>query len=118
MLNRPSDQSTDRPIYVTDNQSVMHSNMHTSSRVWTEKTKTTKKGGVVRKKVVGENFEAIRGGKPLVERSVKVDKFDKSGNLKKSTTITDSGKTVVRPGRDEVKKKVGFFAKSILNKNI
>jgi hypothetical protein len=86
--------------------------------VWTEKTKTTKKGGVVRKKVVGENFEAIRSGKPLVERSVKVDKFDKSGNLKKSTTITDSGKTVVRPGKGEVKKKVGFFAKSILNKNI
>ncbi len=32
MLNRPTDQSADQPTYVTDNQSVMHPNMHTLLR--------------------------------------------------------------------------------------
>lgn len=55
---------------------------------WTEKTKTKTRGGVVRKRIIGENFSAIQGGKPVSEKSVKIEKYDRSGKLKKSTVIT------------------------------
>jgi len=85
---------------------------------WTEKTKVKTNGGVVRKKVVAENFATVRGGKPMVEKTLKVDKFDRSGKLKKSTTITDAGKTVVRPGKDAVTKKANLVSRFRLNKNV
>ena len=85
---------------------------------WTEKTKVKTNDGVVRKKVVAENFATVRGGKPIVEKTLKVDKFDRSGKLKKSTTITDAGKTVVRPGNEAVTKKANLVSRFRLNKNV
>lgn len=59
---------------------------------WTERTKTKTRGGVVRKRVVGEKFEAIQGGKPVSEKSVKIEKFDRFGKLKKATVVTSGRK--------------------------
>jgi hypothetical protein len=72
--------------------------------VWNVKTATVKRGGVVRKKITGETFEAIRGGKPISEKSIKIEKFDRSGKLKKATTISNE-------------KKLGMFDRYRLNKN-
>ncbi len=85
---------------------------------WTEKIKTTTKDGVVRKKVVAENWSAIRSGKPKNIKSVKIDKFDKSGKLKKSVAISKDNKVVSRPGEEDVTKKLNFIDKRRLNKNI
>jgi hypothetical protein len=84
----------------------------------TEKIKTTTRGGVVRKKVVGEYWEGVRRGKLVDTKNVKIDKFDKSGKLKKSVAISKDAKVVSRPGKEDVTKKLNFLDKRRLNKNI
>jgi hypothetical protein len=86
--------------------------------VWTEKKTAVKRGDVVRKNITGENFEAIRGGKPLVEKSLKVEKFDKSGKLKKTTTIAEGKKVVSRPGKQSIEKPISMIDRIKLKKNI
>jgi hypothetical protein len=85
---------------------------------WNEKVATVKKGNVVRKRVTSENYAGVQGGKPDVEKTLKVEKFDKAGKLKKSTVISNGTKTVTRPGEKPVTKKAGLLASVRLNKNV
>lgn len=85
---------------------------------WKEKVATVKKGDVVRKRVTSENYSGVKGGKPDVEKTLKVEKFDKAGKLKKSTVISNGTKTVTRPGEKAVTKKAGLLANVRLNKNV
>lgn len=85
---------------------------------WTEKKTYVKRGDVVRKKITGESFEAIRGGKPISEKNVKIEKFDRSGKLKKTIDISDGKKVVSRPGKKSVEKPLVYIDRYRLKKNI
>jgi DNA-directed RNA polymerase subunit E'/Rpb7 len=85
---------------------------------WTEKKTYVKRGDVVRKKITGESFEAIRGGKPVSEKNVKIEKFDRSGKLRKTIDISDGKKVVSRPGKKSVEKSINVIDRYRLNKNI
>jgi hypothetical protein len=85
---------------------------------WTEKKTYVKRGDVVRKKITGESFEAIRGGKPVSEKNVKIEKFDRSGKLRKTIDISDGKKVVSRPGKKSVEKSINVIDRIKLKKNI
>jgi hypothetical protein len=85
---------------------------------WTEKKTYVKRGDVVRKKITGESFEAIRGGKPVSEKNVKIEKFDRSGKLRKTIDISDGKKVVSRPGKKVVEKSINVIDRIKLKKNI
>ena len=85
------------------------------NQVAIDKITTTKRGGSV-KKVVTSSLDKYRAaGKNNVEKSVSVDKFDRSGKLKKSTVISSNNgvtkKTVVKPGSTPKEKSVGIIDK-------
>lgn len=83
--------------------------------VWNVKTTTVKRGGVVRKKIATETFEAIRSGQPVSEKSLKVEKFDRSGKLKKATSISEGKKVVTKPGKPIKERSINLVDRYRLN---
>ena len=84
--------------------------------VSTTSVTNVKRKGVVRKNIVDtENY-----GKDYLSKDVRVQKFDKSGKLKKTITLSNENgkmtKSVAKPGEKSVSKRVGLIAKTQLRK--
>jgi hypothetical protein len=94
------------------------------NKIHTEKTTTIKRGGKLKKEVVGVVRKgATYRGEPDTEETATISKFDKSGNLKKTVSISKDAtgtikKTVTRPGKEAVVVKPGLLANKRIKKYI
>ena len=94
------------------------------NKIHTEKTTSIKRGGKLKKEVVGVVRKgATYRGEPDTEETANISKFDRSGNLKKTVSISKDAtgtitKTVSRPGKENVTVKPGLLANKRIKKYI
>ena len=90
----------------------------------TEKHTAISRGGKLKKHVIGVNRESDPSWyEPDWEQSVKLRKYDKSGNVKKTVTLVKDEsnkikKTVSRNGKEAVSVKPGLLANRRIKKYI
>jgi hypothetical protein len=94
------------------------------NKIHTEKTTSIKRGGKLKKEAVGVVRKgAIYMGEPDTEETATISKYDKSGNLKKTVSISKDAtgtikKTVSRNGKEAVSVKPGLLANRRIKKYI